>query len=199
VTAPVFPFADEEALVAALKAGEPAAYEQLIEQYAEQVYRVAFRLLQNAADAEDALQEAFLAVYLRIGEFQGEAKLSSWLYRIVTNKALDIIRKRQRKTEAATDALEDLGDDAGEWIPDQQATLPEDWAERQEINDLIAEGLTHLSPKLRAAFVLFELEGLSMEEVAAALNVSPSAAKVRVHRARLALRQFLAQRLQVEQ
>jgi len=199
VTAPVFPFADEEALVAALKAGEPAAYEQLIEQYAEQVYRVAFRLLQNAADAEDALQEAFLAVYLRIGEFQGEAKFSSWLYRIVTNKALDIIRKRQRKTEAATDALEDLGDDAGEWIPDQQATLPEDWAERQEINDLIAEGLTHLSPKLRAAFVLFELEGLSMEEVAAALNVSPSAAKVRVHRARLALRQFLAQRLQVEQ
>ncbi len=199
MTAPVFPFADEEALVAALKAGEPAAYEQLIEQYAEQVYRVAFRLLQNAADAEDALQEAFLAVYLRIGEFQGEAKFSSWLYRIVTNKALDIIRKRQRKTEAATDALEDLGDDAGEWIPDQQATLPEDWAERQEINDLIAEGLTHLSPKLRAAFVLFELEGLSMEEVAAALNVSPSAAKVRVHRARLALRQFLAQRLQVEQ
>ncbi len=199
MTAPVFPFADEEALVAALKAGEPAAYEQLIEQYAEQVYRVAFRLLQNAADAEDALQEAFLAVYLRIGEFQGEAKFSSWLYRIVTNKALDIIRKRQRKTEAATDALEDLRDDAGEWIPDQQATLPEDWAERQEINDLIAEGLTHLSPKLRAAFVLFELEGLSMEEVAAALNVSPSAAKVRVHRARLALRQFLAQRLQVEQ
>jgi len=187
-----FPYTDEKALVAALKANEPAAYEQLIEQYADQVYRVAYRLLQNPHDAEDAMQEAFLAVYLRIHEFQGQAKLSSWLYRVVTNKALDILRKRQRKTETATEALEDLNEDAAELLPDPQAVLPEDWLMRQEINDLIAAGLATLSPRLRAAFVLFEMEGLSMEEVAAALNISPSAAKVRVHRARQALRAYLA-------
>ncbi len=187
-----FPYESEKALIAALKANDPAAYEQLIEQYADQVYRVAYRLLQNPHDAEDAMQEAFLAVYLRIDEFQNQAKLSSWLYRIVTNKALDILRKRQRKTEAATNTIEDLGEDVAERLPDTQAVLPEDWIAQQEINDLITTGLETLSPRLRAAFVLFEMEGLSMEEVAAALNILPSAAKVRVHRARQALRDYLS-------
>ena len=191
-----FRWQNEAELLAALKRGEPEAYEQLIEQYADGVYRVAFRLLQNQHDAEDAMQEAFLSAYLNIDAFQGQAKLSSWLYRIVTNKAMDLLRKRSRKTEAATDALEDLGEDAGEWIPDADAVLPEDWVERQEIQALIWQGLETLSPGLRAAFVLFEMEGLRMDEVAEALEISPSAAKVRVHRARQALHKFLAVHLQ---
>ncbi len=191
----VFPYPDEITLVAALRRGEADAYEQLIEQYADGVYRTAYRLLQNPHDAEDAMQEAFLTVYLRIGDFQGQARLSSWLYRIVTNKALDILRKRQRKTDAATDSLEDLSEDAAELLPDTQAVLPEDWLDRQEINALINAGLETLSPTLRAAFVLFEMEDLSMEEVADALGISVSAAKVRVHRARNALRAFLSNHL----
>ncbi len=191
----VFRWQDEAALVEALRQGDPEAYEQLIEQYADGVYRVAFRLLQNQHDAEDAMQEAFLSVYLNIGSFQGQARLSSWLYRIATNKAMDLLRKRSRKTEAATDAWEDLGENAEEWLPDAQAVLPEDWAERQEVQALIQEGLATLSPGLRAAFVLFEMEGLRMDEVAETLEISPSAAKVRVHRARQALRGFLAARL----
>ena len=187
-----FPYPDEAQLLAALQAGHPEAYEQLIEQYAETVYRVAYRLLQNPQDAEDAMQEAFLTVYLRVGEFRGEARLSSWLYRIVTNKALDLLRRRGRKTEAATEALDDLGEDVAERLPDPSLPLPDDWVERQEINALIEQGLATLSPKLRAAFVLFEMEGLSMQETAEALNVSLSTAKVRVHRARQALRDFLA-------
>ena len=190
-----FPYPNEAALVAALREGRADAYEQLIEQYADGVYRTAYRLLQNPHDAEDAMQEAFLTVYLRIGDFQGQARLSSWLYRIVTNKALDILRKRQRKTDAATDALEDLSEDAAELLPDAQAVLPEDWMARREINDLITAGLETLSPSLRGAFVLFEMEGLSMEEVADALGISVSAAKVRVHRARRALRDFLSAHL----
>ncbi len=190
-----FPYADEATLIAALRRGEAEAYEQLIEQYADGVYRTAYRLLQNPHDAEDAMQEAFLTVYLRIGDFQGQARLSSWLYRIVTNKALDMLRKRQRKTDAATDSLEDLSEDAAELLPDTQAVLPEDWLARQEINALINAGLETLSPTLRAAFVLFEMEDLSMEEVADALEISVSAAKVRVHRARNALRAFLSSHL----
>lgn len=185
----------EAELLAALQRDEPEAYEQLIEQYADGVYRVAFRLLQNQHDAEDAMQEAFLSAYLHIDDFQGQAKISSWLYRIVTNKAMDLLRKRGRKTEAATEALEDMGEDAGEWIPDANAVLPEDWAERQEVQALILKGLETLAPGTRAAFVLFEMEGLHMEEVAEALKISTSAAKVRVHRARQALRVFLADRL----
>ncbi len=190
-----FPYPTEDALLAALRQGHPEAYEQLIEQYADGVYRVAYRLLQNPQDAEDALQETFLTVYLQIGDFRGDAKLSSWLYRIVTNKALDILRRRQRKTDAATEALEDLGEETAERLAAPQSVLPEDWLERREIAELIEQGLAALSPRLRAAFVLFEMEGLSMQETAAALNVSLSTAKVRVHRARQALRTFLSQHL----
>jgi len=190
-----YQFQTEEDLVQALKSGETSAYEQLIEQYADSVYRTAYRLLQNDHDAEDAMQETFITVYLRINEFQGKSRLSSWLYRIVTNKALDIIRKQARKTDAATDAIEDMGEDAAELLPDNSAILPEDWAERRETNAIIQKGIASLSPTLRAAFVLFEIEGLSMEEVADALNISLSAAKVRVHRARQALRKYLSQHL----
>ncbi len=188
-------YPNEAELIKALRAGEAAAYEQLIEQYAEVVYRTAYRLLQNPHDAEDAMQETFLMVYLRINEFEGKARLSSWLYRIVTNKALDILRKRSRKTDAATDSIDDLSEDAAELLADQAVVLPEDWAERRETAALIREGLESLSPSLRAAFVLFEMEGLSMDEVASALNISTSAAKVRVHRARRALRDYLRKRL----
>ncbi len=189
------PYNDETELIKALQRGEAAAYEQLIEQYADIVYRTAYRLLQNPHDAEDAMQETFLAAYLRVNEFEGKARLSSWLYRIVTNKALDILRKRSRKTDAATDSIEDLSEDAAELLADQEAVLPEDWAERRETAALIREGLEGLSPSLRAAFVLFEMEGLSMDEVASALNISTSAAKVRVHRARRALRDYLRKHL----
>lgn len=191
----VNPYPNEAELVKALQRGEAAAYEQLIEQYADAVYRTAYRLLQNPHDAEDAMQETFLTVYLRINEFESKARLSSWLYRIVTNKSLDILRKHKRKTDAATDFIEDLGENAAELMADQSALLPEDWAERSEAADFIREGLESLSPSLRAAFVLFEMEGLSMEEVASALNISTSAAKVRVHRARRALRDYLSKRL----
>ncbi len=190
-----FPYPDEAQLLAGLQANDPQAYEQLIEQYADAVYRVAYRLLQNPQDAEDAMQEAFLTVYLRVGEFRGQAKLSSWLYRIVTNKALDLLRRRGRKTDAATAALEDLGEDALERLPSAQEGLPEDWLERQEVLALIEQGLASLSPKLRAAFVLFEMEGLSMQETAEALGISLSTAKVRVHRARQMLRDYLAAHL----
>lgn len=195
MSAPLYPYADEDQLLDALKQGQPQAYEQLIEQYADTVYRVAYRLLQNPQDAEDALQETFLTVYLSVSQFRGDAKLNSWLYRIVTNKALDILRKRQRKSEAATQALDDLGEAMLEQIPDRQAVLPEDWVERQDIHEIIEQGLASLSPRLRTAFVLFELEGLSMQETAQVLNISPSTAKVRVHRARQALRDFLTAHL----
>jgi RNA polymerase sigma-70 factor (ECF subfamily) len=190
-----FPYPTEAELVAALRRGEANAYEQLIEQYADGVYRTAYRLLQNPHDAEDAMQEAFLTVYLHIADFQGQSRLSTWLYRIVTNKALDLLRKRQRKTDAATDAWEDLSEDAEELLPDTQAMLPEDWLARREINDLITAWLESLSPSLRAAFVLFEMEDLNMEEVAEALEISVAAAKARVHRARRALQEFLSAHL----
>ncbi len=185
---------EERDLVERLKAGEAEAYEELIEAYAEMAYRVAYRILQDPQDAEDAMQEAFLTVYRRIDSFRGDAKFSTWLYRIATNAALDIVRARQRKQ--GKDVIWDDTEEEGAPLPDKIHPLPEEVLMRQETIALLERGLESLSPKLRAALVLYEIEGLSMKDVAEALGISESAAKVRVHRARLLLQEYLAQHVQ---
>ena len=181
----------EQEFVERLKAGDPTAYEELIENYAEMVYRVAFRILQDPHDAEDAMQEAFLTVYRRIGSFRGDSKFSTWLYRITSNAALDMIRARQRKQ--GQDIAWDDTEEEGAPLPDTVTPLPEEVLMRQETIALLEEALQHLSPKLRTAVILYELEGLSMKEVADVLGISESAAKVRVHRARLLLQEYVRQ------
>ncbi len=185
--------ASEQDFVKRLQAGDPAAYEELIENYAEMVYRVAYRILQDPHDAEDAMQETFLTVYRRIGSFRGDSKFSTWLYRIATNAALDMIRARQRKQ--GQDLAWDETEEEGAPLPDTLTPLPEEVLMRREALALLEEGLQQLSPKLRTALVLYELEGLSMKEVAEVLGISTSAAKVRVHRARLLLQENLQHRL----
>lgn len=184
----------EDVLVDGLKKGDSRAYEELIERYAEMAYRVAYRILQDEADAEDAMQEAFLTVYRRIDSFRGDSKFSTWFYRIVTNAALDLLRSKQRKQ--GQDVTWDQSEEEGVPLPDMVQPLPDELLERQETLEWLERGLMALSPKLRIAFVLFELEGLPMKEVAKALGISESAAKVRVHRARLFLQKYLAQHLQ---
>ena len=186
----------EQEFVERLKAGDPTAYEELIENYAEMVYRVAFRILQDPHDAEDAMQEAFLTVYRRIGSFRGDSKFSTWLYRITSNAALDMIRARQRKQ--GQDIAWDDTEEEGAPLPDTVTPLPEEVLMRQETIALLEEALQHLSPKLRTAVILYELEGLSMKEVADVLGISESAAKVRVHRARLLLQEYVRQHVRRE-
>ncbi len=185
-------FATESEFIAALQTGDPLAYEQLIEQYADMVYRVAYRILQNEHDAEDALQETFLTVYRRIANFRGDAKFSSWLYRVATNVTLDIIRAKQRKQGEQT-SIEVLDEDEGSLLIDDVTPLPEEILLQKEAATELQRGLATLSPKLRTAFVLFELEGLSMKETAQTLEISESAAKLRVHRARLELQKRLVE------
>ncbi len=187
---------NEDALVAGLKSGAPEAYEDLIERYAEMAYRVAYRILQDEDEAEDAMQEAFLTVYRRIDSFRGDSKFSTWFYRVVTNAALDLLRSRQRRQ--GQDISWDQSEEEGAPLPDTVHPLPDELLERQETLEVLEQGLMSLSPKLRTAFVLFELEGLPMKEVAKVLGISESAAKVRVHRARLLLQKYLAHHLQVE-
>lgn len=184
--------ATEQDLVSRLQASDPAAYEELIEDYADMVFRVAYRVLRNEQDAEDAMQETFLTVYRRIGQFRGEAKFSSWLYRIAANTALDLLRMRNRKQDAQEPlAVED--DEAESLLVDEVAPLPEDALTTRETLAHIHSILAGMSPKLSEAFVLYEIQGLSMQETADALGISLSAAKVRVHRARLLLQKELTQ------
>jgi len=181
-----------ENLVERLKANDPRAYEELLERYADMVYRVAYRVLGDPQDAEDATQETFLAVYRSIQNFRGDAKLTSWLYRIAYNQAIQILRKRQKdRGQVRVDDIEDADDF---FLPDDITPLPEEFLQSQQIRACLQELLMELSPKLRAAFVLHEIEGLPLREVAEILDASESAVKMRVHRARLHLQRRILER-----
>ena len=187
----------EEALIAGLKAHEAWACEQLIANYADMVYRVCYRILQDPQEAEDAMQETFITVYRYIDSFRGDARLSSWLYRVAANTALSMLRSRKRK-QGLNVSMET---EEGETLPiiDEQVIVPDEWLLREENIQLLREALDAMSPKLRAALVLYELEGLSMKETAEALGISESAAKLRVHRGRIFLHQYLSQRMKETQ
>ncbi len=183
---------DEQTLLNLLQENDPRGYEMLIEAYADMMYRVAYRILQNEQDAEDAVQESFINIYRHIEGFNGQSKLSTWIYRITSNTALDIVRRHKRKQGQDT-ALIDFGDEEDTYEPaDENAPQPEEVLLQRESIETIQQALEAMPPKLREAYLLYMLDGLSTREIAETLAIKPSAAKVRVHRARQFLQNYLA-------
>ena len=142
-------------------------------------------MLRNAEDAEDAVQEAYISAFKALPNFKGQSKLSTWLYRIVVNACLMKIRKEKSRAKYIS---ENLFDDAlvYDWKND-----PEEAAVNSELRSTLEGGLEVLSPDLRAAVVLRDIQGLSTEESAEALNISIASLKSRLHRARIILRKHL--------
>lgn len=188
-------FASEEELLKGLRAGDPAAYRQMVEVHSANVYNVALKLLGDEQEAEDVLQETFLSAFEAIDRFEGRSKLSTWLYRIAYNASLMRLRKRGRMTTFSLDQPSDAEEQAGErvsrhlvdWstVPDDQLLTAE---ARQEMDRAIAE----LPETLRATFVLRDIQGLSGAETAEILGITVQAVKNRLHRARLRLRDRLS-------
>ena len=157
----------------------------VIEQYADFSYNVALRILHRQEDAEDAVQEAFLSAYRAFPSFKGQSKVSTWLYRIVVNACLMRIRKDKSRAKYLTQTgYEDAV--VYDWTTD-----PERSAENSELQDRIRDGLSRLSPELRAAVVLRDVQELSTDEAAEILDISPPALKSRLHRGRILLRKYL--------
>lgn len=184
---------DDLALVTRLKEGDQVAYAELVEQHSGQIYRLALRMMGNEADAEDVLQETFLSAFKAIDRFEGRSSLSTWLYRIANNAALMRLRRKEPVQVSMDEPLER---DDGELIPRQFfdfCCLPEDDLMREEARDEMAQAIEELSPTLRSVFVLRDIEGLSTQETAEALDLSISAVKSRLMRARLKLREHLSQ------
>lgn len=185
---------EDPSLLPALRAGDPAALARLFEANADRVYGLAFSLLRDAAAAEDVVQETFLAAMTHLERFEGRAQVSTWLYRIAYNASLT--RLRQRIDEPLP---------SDEHDPDEAPPLPRALAEwdrspeeilaDQQALEQLDRAVGELSQALRAVFLLRDVEGLSTAETAAALGLSESAVKVRLHRARLTLRERLAQSL----
>ena len=160
-------------------------FTEIVEQYSDLAYSVAFRMLRNVEDAEDAVQEAYISAFKALPNFKGQSKLSTWLYRIVVNACLMKIRKDKSKAKYLS---EKTFDDAivYDWKND-----PEEAAVNSELRSMLESGLDHLSPDLRAAVVLRDIQGLSTEESADVLNISIASLKSRLHRARIMLRRHL--------
>lgn len=183
---------DDAALVARLQDGDQMAYAQLVEEHAGQIYRLALRMMGNEADAEDVLQETFLSAFKSIDRFEARSSLSTWLYRIATNAALMRLRRKEPDQVSVDEPTER---DDGELLPRQFfdfCCLPEDDLLREEAREEMARAIDELPVTLRSVFVLRDIEGLSTEETAATLELSISAVKSRLMRARLKLRERLS-------
>lgn len=185
-------YEDEQSLIAGLKAGEKSACACLIKHYGGQMYSVALRIVDDPDEAEEVLQEAFISACSKFYTFEGRSKLGTWLYRITTNSALMHLRKRREDTVSLDEPH--LTDD-GDLLPRQLrdwTVEPGQQALTGELREVMEEAVHALPATLRVAFVLRDIQGLSTEEAAEALNISPGALKVRLHRARLQLRESLA-------
>lgn len=182
----------DRALIARIQVGDKSACADCIERHGPGVYRLALRLMRDEAEAEDVMQETFLNAFKAINRFEGRSGLSTWLYRIAYNAAMMRLRRAEPQT-VAVDEPELSGE--GQPVPRQLfdwCCLPEQDFDTAEARRELEQAIRELPEKLRAVFILRELEGLSTEAAAETLDLSPEAVKTRLHRARLWLRERLS-------
>jgi RNA polymerase sigma-70 factor (ECF subfamily) len=181
---------DDMALVHACKSGDAAAFEQLVKRYDRRLLSIAQNVTHNWEDAQDAVQEAFLKVFRRLAQFQEKSQFSTWLIRITVNESLMKLRKQRSNREVSID--EDFQNDVApfdvvDWDPN-----PEELYRKSELRDILRRTLQELQPGLSVVFVLRDIEGLSTNETAEVLELTPVAVKARLWRARLQLRERLS-------
>lgn len=185
--------ADEASLVAQLRSGDAAAFETLVRAHMPMMLRVARRFMHSEEDARDAVQDAFVSAFRSIHKFDEKARLSTWLHRIVVNACLMRLRAQRRHPE------EDIEDYLPRFREDgHQVVATENWpetaetiAERTELAGIVREQIDRLPDNYREVLLLRDIEELSTDEAADVLGVTPNAVKVRLHRARQALRTLL--------
>ncbi|HVP57732.1 MAG TPA: sigma-70 family RNA polymerase sigma factor [bacterium] len=184
---------NDQELVRLTRRGDDRAFGDLVKRYQSKIYRLARRMTETDEDAEDVLQEAFVKAYRSLGQFKGESKFSTWLYRITVNLALMKLRKR-RPESVSLDAP--VSTDEGEVQRDFQDAGPDPLAklESKESSAILDAAIAELPPGYRAVFILRHVEGLSTGETARILKVSVAAVKSRLHRTRIELRAKLLKR-----
>ena len=177
------------AVLARARQGDSDAFRALVEKHSRSVFRLAFRMTGNEQDAEDVVQESLLRAYRQLGRFESRANFGTWLYRIVANCSVDLMRSKQaRHDQVRGDSL-----DAGAMeLPAVNVPGPERIAESAEIERRVQDALQELSPLERAAFTLRHYEGRSIDEISSTLGMGTSAAKHSVFRAVRKLRIALA-------
>ena len=182
---------DESSLVAQAKAGDQAAFSELVTHYERKIYRLAKNITRNDEDAEDVLQDAFLKAYTHLDDFKGDSKFYTWIVRIAVNEALMRLRKRKTDRTVPLDEPVELGEETVAREIAVWEDNPEQRYSREEWRIILDAAVDDLKPDFRTVFVLRDIEELSTEETAETLGISVPAVKSRLLRARLALRETL--------
>ena len=174
--------AREEFVIQRIRSGDRAAFEELVTMYRNRGLSIAYNLVGNLEDAKDALQDAFIKVYLHIEGFRGQSKFSTWFHRIVVNASLDFLRKKKRAVSVLTESLQDNIKEGDREISDNSLG-PARIAGNQELNRRLEDAIAGLSLKQRICFVLKHQNGLGVREIAEILRCRRSTVKVHLFRA----------------
>jgi len=177
----------EDFSLEALNSGDATEYARVVEAYSGTIYRLALKMLHNPQDAEDVLQETFIKAY----RFNGRSKISTWLYRIATNEALMFLRKKKPDSISVEAPFENKLEEQTQLQIVDWCCIPEDELASDEARHHLDLSINELSITLRAVFILRDIEDLSIKETAEILEISESAVKTRLHRARMQLRESL--------
>ena len=178
---------EDEALIAAALAGSPHAWKKLVKRYESRVFNQSLRLMGNPSDAMDLLQEVFLGVYRNLHRFRGDAKFSSWLFRIAHNKAIDL--SRRKRLLAGTPLNAEGGADPLEILPADRQREPEISLMHSELNQRIVERLSQLPLAQRLVVELKVFQSMTFEEIAYMQDISENTAKTRFYAALKKLKQ----------
>lgn len=179
---------EESKLVELAKSGDRQALAQLVKNNEQTVYNFSFKICRNRDKAEHIMQETFFSMIKSLHQFDGNSKISTWLYRIVSNHCLMLARKDKSKTFVSIDNDDDLYEDkyTADW-----SNIPNQNVENTELKKILDESIGKLSPEYRIVFLLRDVEGLSTEETAELTELTVPAVKSRLHRARAFLRKEL--------
>lgn len=181
---------DESALVAAAKKGDQSAFEELVNRYERKIFRIALNITQNQAEAEDAMQDAFLKAFQHLKDFEGGSRFYTWLVRIAVNESLMRLRKRRPNVVSLDEDIQTEDSPMPRQIEDWGPS-PEQRYQQNELGAILSGVIEKLDPLYRVVFVMRDVAELSTEETADMLKISVSAVKSRLLRARLKLRDLL--------
>jgi len=182
----------DEDLVKKVREGNDKAFEILVKRYEAKIYALILRFIDNQSTASDILQETFLKVYRSLNNFRGDAKFSTWLYKIAVNFCLMYKRKKGKTVSLDSPVNSDSGEEIKRELPDWSIT-PEVSTENIELRKKLEGAISMLSEEYKSVIILHDIQGLSNKEVSRILNISIPAVKSRVHRARLFLREKLSE------
>lgn len=187
---------DESALLARCREGDLSAFDLLVGAHASKVYNLAYRMLGNAQDAEDAAQDAFLRAFSSIKKFRQNASFSTWMHRIAVNVCLDELKRREKRAEpfSGLNLQQDEGGglDLGELQPTGEKDDPAECAVARLEQEKVQAALEQLPAQQRAVVIICDLQEFSYEEAAAALETNVGTVKSRLHRARQKLKELLS-------